>query len=233
MKICVAYRGLSFMENFRNHHGVCTFSMLDVLDNHLSMLVEPLRTRGHDVVFAISTNDSPILPDIVAKLGRCVYVSSSGEDQMDRAHEILENIPSDVSHVFLTRCDIRFKCRITEIPIRWDVMNFPWVNFDRAYPRNGDVVLAFPRELFQHVSRSFKHLHEYFKQRKEIPHGHGLYKRFFKPYAYHCMVSDDYNSNTDDTQNPIFELGRSFGATVPLHPRIQKGISVLKRAIKT
>jgi hypothetical protein len=231
MKICIAYRGLSFMENFRNHHGTCTFSMLDVLDNHFSMLVEPLRALGHDVVFAISTNDSPILSYVVTKLGHCVYVSSKGEDQMDRASMILDNLPSDVTHVFLTRCDVRFKCRISEIPIQWDVMNFPWVNFDRAFPRNGDVLFAFPRKLFPHVSQSFKTLHEYFKQRKEIPHGHGFYKRFFKSREYNCMVSDFYNSNTDVTQNPIFELARSFGATVSLHPRIQKGIAILKRSV--
>ena len=228
MKICIAYRGLSWLKNHTNHHGTCTFSMLDVLDNHMSKIVEPLRARGHDVVFAISTNESPILSSIVAKLGHCVYVSSKGEDQMDRASMILENLPSDVTHVLMMRCDILFKCYITEIPIQWDVMNFPWVNFDKKFARNGDVLFAFPRDLFPHVSQSFKTLHEYFKQRKEIPHGHGFYKRFFKSRKYNCMVSDDYNSNTDVTQNPIFELARSFGATVPLHPRIQKGIKMIK-----
>ena len=230
MKICIAYRGLSFLDNFKNHHGNCSFSMLDVLDNHFSMIVLPLRSLGHDVVFAIETNDSPIFSRIVSKLEPCVHASTHGKDQMHRAHLLLENLPSDVTHVFLLRCDIRFKCYITDIPIHWDIMNFPWVNFDRKFPRNGDVLFAFPRHLFHHVSQSFKTLHLYFKQRREIPHGHGFYKRFFKSFPYHCMVSDFYNSNTDVTQNPIFELGRSFNKSVPLHPKTHHAIKLISQS---
>lgn len=229
MTICIAYKGLSYLESFRNHHGVCTFSMLDVLDNHFKMLVEPLRARGHRVVFAISTNASPIVNTIVQMLGDCVYVSTDGTNQMDRAHHILECIPQDVTHVVMTRCDVRFKSKITEIPIQWDKMNFPWINFDRSYPRNGDVVYIFPKRLFSHVSNAYKHLHEYFTSRKETPHGHGFYKRFFKHLDVACMLSDFYNSNTDVTQNPLFELARSFNKKVPLHPKVQLVITHVRR----
>lgn len=227
MKVCVAYRGISYMDNFKNHHGTCTFSMLDVIDNHFKMLVEPLKRLGHDVVFAIATNDSPALNDIVDRLGECVYVSTLGTDQMDRGSMVLRYLPPDVTHVFLTRCDVRFKCPITELCLKWDVMNFPWVNFDLAFPRNGDVFLAFPMELVPRMSDALHKLHVYFKNRGEIPHGHGLYKRFFKNMKYNCAVSDYFNSNTDVTQNPVFELARSFGRDVPLHPRMLKGIRIL------
>lgn len=231
MKVCVAYRGLSYMDSFKNHHGTCTFSMLDVIDNHVEMLVEPLEKLGHEVVYSISTNESPVLKDIVDKLGheRCVYVSTVGCDQMDRGSSVIKYLPPDVTHVFMTRCDVRFKCSISELRIDWDVMNFPWVNFDRNFPRNGDVFLAFPRELFGHVSDAFHQLHVYFKKRNEIPHGHGLYKRFFKNTKYNCAVSDYFNSNTDVTQNPVFVLARSFGADVPLHPRMLRGIELLRK----
>lgn len=228
MKVCVAYRGLSYMDSFKNHHGTCTFSMLDVIDNHFKMLVDPLEMLGHEVVFAISTNESPVLDDIVEKLGRCVYVSTVGCDQMDRGGDVIKYLPPDVTHVFMTRCDVRFKCAITELHIRWDVMNFPWVNFDRGFPRNGDVFLAFPRNIAGRVSDSLHQLHVYFKKKRETPHGHGLYKRFFKGAEYNCAVSDYFNSNTDVTQNPVFVLARSFGADVPLHPRMLKGVELLR-----
>lgn len=96
MKVCVAYRGLSYMDSFKNHHGTCTFSMLDVIDNHFKMLVDPLEMLGHEVVFAISTNASPVLDDIVEKLGRCVYVSTVGCDQMDRGR--CDQVPSARRH---------------------------------------------------------------------------------------------------------------------------------------
>lgn len=224
MNVCIAYKGLSYLESFRNHHGVCTFSMLDVLDNHFKMIIEPLRARGHRVVFAISTNASPIVEKIVQRLGGCVYVSTDGTNQMDRAHCIMEHVPQDVTHVIMTRCDVRFKSKITEIPIQWNKMNFSWINFDRSYPRNGDVIYVFPNKLFSHVSSAYKQLHAYFTSRREIPHGHGFYKRFFKHMNVACMVSDFYNSNTDVTQNPLFELARSFDKKVPLHPKVQHAI---------
>lgn len=228
--VCIAYKGLSYFQRMTNHHGTCTFSMLNVLDNHFKMIVEPLRRQGHTVVFALSTNDSPILGDIIERLKDVVYVSTHGEDQMDRARDVIENIPQDVTHCILTRCDVRFKCFLNEIPIRWDVMNFPWINKDRAFARNGDVVYVFPMTMRRHVKESFAQLHVYFKSRGEIPHGHGFYKRFFQRTAHpvHTMVSNMYNSNTDVTQNPIFILARSFDTRVGVHPKVAHAIKCIQ-----
>jgi len=229
MKICISYRGLSYMEKFVNHHGVCTFSMMSVVENHFKYIVEPLRSNGHDVVFALSTNESPILQDLI-NIFQPVYVSVDGSDQMDRSRDMLNNV-TDVTHFILLRCDLKMKCFITEIPIQWDRMNFPWLNFDRKFARNGDVIFAFPMTIKKHVSESFHQLHTYFRMKGEIPHGHGLFKRFFqnKSIPYTTMVSDMYNSNTDVTQNPIFTLARSFDINVPLHSKVKKSINVIDR----
>lgn len=229
MKVCIAYKGLSYMDQFKNHHGLCTFSMMDILDNHFKMLVEPLRARGHTVVFALSTNDSPVLSDIMNKLD-LVYFSTQGTDQMDRARDVVENIPDDVTHCILTRCDVHFKCPITDVHIRWDAMNFPWINFDRSFARNGDVLYVFPMTMRDHVKKSFHELHTFFKLKHEIPHGHGFYKRFFLRTGVpaHAMLSDMYNSNTDVTQNPFFVLARSFDKNVSVHPKVARTIDSIR-----
>ena len=227
MHILVAYKGLC--ESNRTVKKLDEqFSFMDVMDNHKKFIYEPLKRFGK-LSFALCGNESDTMVKACTEL-EPVYVSTSGNDQLQRTITVLENVPDYITHVVLLRFDMVFKCKITECHIKWDSFNFPWIAKHRKLVQNGDTLFIFPANMTQHVVSSCKRLHTCFQMSDvKMPHLHGFYRRCMKKTGLpiNSLMSGWYNSNTCDSQNPLFQLYRSIYCNVPLNQVVMNAVKII------
>ena len=225
MKICVAYKGISYDPTYSHRNGsVYCIDMREVYENHQKYIWKPLKERGHSIVTAISTNESEILEELKELFG-FEYCDTTGTNQFDRGHNVLSYVAKnkEITHVIVVRCDLLMKCPITFCPIRWDKVNFAWKNTWKVC----DNILVMPQTKAGEMGEGMWKLHKL-----GITHGHGIHKRFYKErkdLQYWCCGDYDkvkfYDSNSDNNQNPIYMFTRNTGKE-PLIPQVKRLIAV-------
>jgi hypothetical protein len=225
MKILIAYKG--FCKSDRVVKGVEEkFDFIDVLENHVKYVHDEFRKKG-EVYFAMSTNYCDTYTILKAIL-EPVYDSTKGTNQLDRMIDITKNVPEYITHVVILRFDIIFKCKISQVKIDYNVVNFPWISTCQR-KKNGDCIICYPSTMNDHICKSLTKLQlSFWKTNTVIPHLHGFYRRFIMPRKVNTLLCPYYNSNTCDVQNPLFELYRSKGKVIRLQEQVVKAIQLIK-----
>lgn len=225
MNILVAYKG--FCKSDRVSKGVKEkFDFTDVLENHRKYLHDVLQEKGN-VFFAMSTNECDTHKSMKQILNP-VYDDTSGTNQIDRMIQITKNIPTFITHVVILRFDMLFKCKISEVKIDYNLINFPWISA-RNRNKNGDCIIIYPSHMNDHMHKSLTKLQAAFQRSNtQMVNLHGLYRRFIMPIQVNTLLSPYYNSNTYVVQNPLFELYRCKGKSIPLHEEVIKAIKLVQ-----
>jgi len=217
MRIAIVLRGISYAENYRD--GV-DFRLS--IESFKKKILEPLQSQGHEISIYFATYQHCLADQLKESYGellkKYIFINSEINKgcQKDITITALKLVVDDIENidiVIMTRFDVHYKLRITEMNIEWDKINVLWKELLRlwnAHRRIADIMHIFP-------SKRYKPFIESVIALRDKSNLHKLYNLFIdkgiNENEIH-FVTEGYYDSSPKYQNPL--LGIIRGVLTPV-----------------
>ncbi len=211
MKIAIVLRGISFSSSYRN--GVDFRLSMSSLESSLTI---PLLEQGHDISIYFATYAHEHQNELIHFLSphlveyKVYDHDISKGNQRDITVLALDTVAKYIHKydaVILTRFDLKYIRKITEMNIDWTKINLLWretQNMWKAHQRVSDIFHIFPTNLFSLFLSSVWKL----KDKSNLHKLYGeLIKNGVKSEDIHFIENDFYDS-CPKFRNPLVSIVR-------------------------
>ena len=167
MRIAVGFRGITYLETYNHCHGYPAYT-IDFRETYPSIqhhIIDAFQSVGHTVDTFIATYDSELKNELIdiycpKKIKFREYLTVPHErveecaTELHTAHtldllEMIEIYEQDIGQtydfVIITRPDLYFYQRVTDINIDYDTVNLPFWHMNGSFFSSEDNFIAFSR----------------------------------------------------------------------------------------